>query len=162
MEDLYSNIIALLNEHNISYREFDHDPILSYEDAEREKQRLGWNGVESKNVFLKGANGQYYLYVTTQGKRVDFSQLKELTGTKTSIASEDDVRNVIMCVPGCVAPFGFCKEITIIIDPRIYEHTDYLFSPGVTTKTIQTNIQDVKSIFSCLPNKVITSTSRDI
>ena len=71
MESLYQNIIKLLNEHNIRFREYDHDPILSYNDAEKEQARFGWIGVESKNVFLKGNDKKYYLYVTTQGKRVD-------------------------------------------------------------------------------------------
>jgi Ala-tRNA(Pro) deacylase len=155
MESLYQNIIKLLNEHNIRFREYDHDPILSYNDAEKEKARFGWVGVESKNVFLKGNDKKYYLYVTIQGKRVDFSLLKSILGTKVSIASEEDVRNVISCTPGCVAPFGFSEDITIIIDPSIYEFSDYLFSPGVTTKTIQTNIQDLKNLFTHLPNKVI-------
>jgi len=81
--------------------------------------------------------------------------LKSILGTKVSVASEEDVRNVVLCVPGCVAPFGFSEDITIIIDSLIYEFSDYLFSPGVTTKTIQTNVQDLKNLFTDLPNKVI-------
>ena len=74
---------------------------------------------------------------------------------KLSIASEDDVRNVAECVPGCVVPFGFADHITLLLDKNIFQHTDYLFSPGVTTKTIQLNIQDTKILLSSLPNKII-------
>ena len=156
MNTLYENIITLLNDHTVRYHEYDHDPILNYADAEREASKFGWTGVESKNVFLKGADQKYYLYVTTQGRRVDFAQLKEVLDTKVSLASEEDVRNVALCVPGCVAPFGFSETITIILDPSIDECTEYLFSPGVTTKTIQTNMQELKNIFPHLPNTVIT------
>ncbi len=155
MKSLYENIIALLNEHNIPYQEYDHDPILNYDDAERERVKFDWKGVESKNVFLKGADGAHYLYVTTQGQRVDFAQLKEILKAKVSLASEEDVRNIALCVPGCVAPFGFSETITIILDPSIEECTDYLFSPGVTTKTIQANMQDLKALYSYVPNPVI-------
>lgn len=151
---LYDRIIRLLSDAHVPYDEYEHDPILSYEDAERERERLGWKGIESKNVFLKGANGAYYVYVTTQGQRVDMARCRELLGTKLSIASEEDVRNVIHCMPGCVAPFGFDEAITILIDPGIFHHTDYLFSPGVTTKTIRANVQDLKAIFERLPNRV--------
>lgn len=155
MTSLYERIINLLTTHNISYKEYDHDPIVSYEDAEREKNRLGWNGVESKNVFMRSADSAYYVMVTTAGKRVDFAGLKELLGTKLSIASEEDVRAVAECVPGCVVPFGFADHITILLDKSIFTHTDYLFSPGVTTKTVQLNIQDIKILLANLPNKII-------
>lgn len=83
MPTIYENIINLLRQHQIAYKEYDHEPILSYEDAEKEKNKFHWEGVESKNIF---------------------------------------------------------------------QFTDYLFSPGVTTKTIQTNIQDLKPIFENMVN----------
>ena len=155
MNSIYQNIITLLQKYQIPYGEFDHDPILNYDDAEREKKRFGWIGIESKNVFMAGNDGKYYLYVTIMGQKVDFKKLKELLGVKLSIASEDDVRNVINCVPGCVSPFGFDESIVILIDQTIWQYNEYLFSPGVTTKTIQTSIQDLKQIFENLPNTVI-------
>ncbi len=154
MTSIYQNIVDLLQKHQISYREFDHEPILNYEDAEREKKRFAWTGVESKNVFLSGSDGKYYLYVTVQGQKVDFKKLKDWLGVKLSIASADEVINVIHCVPGCVAPFGFDQSIIVLIDPLIFQHDDYLFSPGVTTKTIQANVQDLKKIWVDLPNEV--------
>ena len=77
MPSPYETIISLLNEHKVPYQEFDHDPILSYENAEREKAKFGWSGVESKNVFMKGNDDRYYLCVTVQGKRVDMKKFKE-------------------------------------------------------------------------------------
>ncbi len=152
---IYENIIALLKKYNIPYKEYDHDPILNYEDAEKQKKLLKWEGIESKNVFLKGADGRYFLYVTTQGQRLDFGKLKELLGTKLSLASDEDVRVVIECIPGCVAPFGFSKDIIVLLDKGIFKYDDYLFSPGVTTKTIQLNIKDIAPIFKEMLNNVI-------
>ena len=152
---LYETIMQLLHDYNIDYKEFNHDSILCYEDAEREKNKYGWEGVESKNVFLRGTNGKYYIFVTVQGKRVNFTQLKNLLKTKLSLASEEEVKNILSCVPGCVAPFGFSDEIYTVIDPSIYEYTNYLFSPGVTTKTIQLNVQDIKPIFDKLTNHLV-------
>ena len=155
VSSVYDAIIGLLKQHGVAYEEFDHEPILNYDDAEKQKQHFGWTGTESKNVFMKGGDGKYYVFVTFQGQRVDFKKLKEVLGVKLSIASEDDVRNVVQCVPGCVAPFGFSSDITILLDPTLFTHTDYLFSPGVTTKTIRTNVQDLKKVFDGLPNPVI-------
>lgn len=147
MSSVYENIIGLLKKHSVAYKEYDHPPILNYDDAEREKAKFGWQGIESKNVFMKGDDGKYYIYVTTQGQKVDFKKLKELFGVKLSIASSDDVVNVVQCVPGCVSPFGFSSEIVTLVDEKIFQHGEYLFSPGVTTKTVWLNLSDLKPVF---------------
>jgi Ala-tRNA(Pro) deacylase len=156
MAEVYDNIIHLLKEHEVAYREYDHAPILSYEDAEREKARHDWEGTESKNVFLRGADGHYYVFATVQGQRVDFSGLKALLGTKLSLASGDEVKEVSGCVPGCVAPFGFASDITIVVDPGLFKQDAYLFSPGVTTKTVCLEPAELTRVFSALPNRVLT------
>lgn len=155
MAEVYDNIIQLLKEHGVAYQEYDHAPILSYEDAEREKARHGWEGTESKNVFLKGADGRYYVFATVQGQRVDFSGLKALLGTKLSLASGDEVKEFSGCVPGCVAPFGFTPDITVVVDPMLFRQDAYLFSPGVTTKTVRLKPTELKRVFSTLPNRVL-------
>lgn len=156
MTDVYNRVISLLKEHGVAYREYDHEPILSYEDAEREKARHAWEGTESKNVFLKGADGRYYLFATVQGQRVDFGGLKTLLGTKLSLATGEEVSAHSGCVPGCVAPFGFGPEITIICDAVLFQQAGYLFSPGVTTKTIMLNAPDLRPVFAALPNRVLS------
>lgn len=155
MNHNYQTIVALLEKHQILYKEFDHPPILSYEDAEREKAIHHWEGVESKNVFIQGKSGKYYVFVTVFGEKVDFAKLKELLGEKCSVGERSEVEKITGCVPGCVSPFGFSEDITIIVDPKIFEYRQYLFSPGVTTKTIQVNIQDLKPVFEQLPNVVL-------
>lgn len=154
MQFLYYKIIGLLNLYQVPYKEYYHDPILSYADAERQRHTQGWHGIESKNVFLKDKKGNFYVYVTTADKKVDFETIKQITGEKCSLATHEEVKNVINCVPGCVTPFGFPEHVQIIVDKDIYQNDDYLFSPGVTTKTIQANIKDLKTIFENLPNKV--------
>jgi Ala-tRNA(Pro) deacylase len=152
---LYDNIISLLDQYSIAYIEYDHPPILSYEDAEREKANHNWQGIESKNVFMTDGNNKYYLFVTTQGTKVDFKQMKELTGSKLALASADAVRDVIHCVPGCVAPFGFDPQITTIIDKSVFSHDHYLFSPGITTKTIQLSPWDLLPLYEKQANTTI-------
>jgi Ala-tRNA(Pro) deacylase len=133
LSSLYDRIIGILQKYDVSFQEFTHEPILNYEDAEREKKRFGWNGAESKNVFMKGSDDKYYLFVTLQGVRVDFKQLKDILGVKLCIASEEDVKTVIHCVPGCVAPFGFSADIAIILDPAVFVQTfDDLPNPKIT------------------------------
>jgi Ala-tRNA(Pro) deacylase len=152
--DLHSHIISLLEQYHIPYTTYTHTPILSYEYAEREKANHHWQGIESKNVFMTDGNEKYYLFVTTQGTKVDFKQMKELTGAKLTLASSDAVRDVIHCVPGCVAPFGFDASILTIVDRNIFLHDHYLFSPGITTQTIQLCPWDLELLYLDQPNTV--------
>ncbi len=147
---LYTTIKSLLKQHNISHKEYDHEPILSYEDAEQQKGIHQREWVESKNVFLKSKKWEYLIFVTVQWEKVDFKFLKELTWEKYKLASDDDVKDVIMCVPGCVAPFGFGEDVLTVVDKKVYGYESYLFSPGVTTKTIQLDPSQLEVIFEGL------------
>ena len=37
MSTIYDAIITLMRQHGIAYQEYDHEPILNYEDAEKQK-----------------------------------------------------------------------------------------------------------------------------
>lgn len=152
--NLYNTIISGLKSNNIQYIEYDHDPILSYEDAEREKQKFNWEWVESKNVFMTNKKWKYFVFVTVQWEKVDFNKMKKITWEKLSIASWDEVKDIIHCVPWCVAPFWFSDDIMTIIDNKIFTFDNYLFSPWVTTITIQLNPKDLKVVFEGLKNKI--------
>ena len=149
---LYKKIIETLKQYNINYKEFDHDPILTYEDAEKEKNNHNWEWVESKNVFMNNKKWNYYIFITVQWEKVDFKKMKEITWEKLRIASNDDVKNIIHCVPWCVAPFWFNSKIFTIVDNKVFEFDNYLFSPWLTTKTIQFSPKDLKKILDDLDN----------
>lgn len=152
---IYNTIISLLEKHQIAYTEYNHSPILSYEDAEREKENHHWEWIESKNVFMTDGNGTYYLFVTTQWQKVDFKKMRELTGSKLTLASADDVHDKAHCVPGCVAPFWLGNTIFTLVDKNIFSYESYLFSPGITTKTIQLCPHDLMYLYQNQENTII-------
>ncbi|MDD5769407.1 MAG: YbaK/EbsC family protein [Candidatus Gracilibacteria bacterium] len=152
MTKLYNNIMDILKNNNVIFKEYSHGPILNYEDALREQQIHNWDGVESKNVFMTNKNGKYYIFVTFQGQKVDFKLLKDILGEKLSMCNEEEVRDIINCVPGCIAPFGFSYDILTIIDKRVFGLGKYLFSPGVVDKTIGMNSMDLQKIFNNTKN----------
>ncbi len=95
---------------------------------------------------------KYFLFATIQEQRVDFKQMKQITGEKLSLASNDEVIDIIHCIPWYVAPFWFDETISTIIDSSIFNHELYLFSPWITTETIELNPQYLKILF---PNDYI-------
>ena len=150
--ELSLQIIHTLSEYGILYKRYFHGPILTYEDAEREKAIHHWSWVESKNVFLTDKNGSYFLFVTVQWEKVDFQRMKELTGKKLSIASREDVTLYSWCVPWCVAPLLFDESIKTIVDSKIFQHEKYLFSPGVSTETLEIDPKWLRKVFESQKN----------
>jgi len=152
-----SNIKELLGLYSIDYKEFEHNPIVNYEDAKREKSIHNWKWVESKNVFMTNKKWKYFLFVTTMWQKVDFKEMKKLLGEKLSIASSKEVEDTACCIPWCVSPFGLKSEIFTIIDEKIFDSESYLFSPWITTKTVQLKSKDLLPIFESLENKIFVN-----
>lgn len=149
MKNLYDSIISILRKNKITYKEYNHWPILNYDDALKEKSIHNWNWFESKNVFMTNKKWKYYIFATWEGQKVDFKLLKEILWEKLSLCNDDEVRTIIDCVPWCIAPFWFSDDINILVDKNIFNLTwNYLFSPWITTKTIELNILDLKRIFN--------------
>lgn len=65
---MYNNIKNILKENHITFEEYDHEPILSFEKAKEIREKLQYTGVESKSLFIKDRSGNYYIFVTTEGK----------------------------------------------------------------------------------------------
>jgi prolyl-tRNA editing enzyme YbaK/EbsC (Cys-tRNA(Pro) deacylase) len=62
-------------------------------------------GAIAKSILLKGKNGNFYLVVCAGDKRVSTAKLKTLTGTKTRMATKDELYQVLNFKPGEVCPF---------------------------------------------------------
>ena len=155
LQETYQNNIELLKKRNINFKEFDHEPVFDYEAIEVIRKKFNLTGVESKNLFLKTKDNRYYVFVTTQNKRADFNKLKELLGTKVSLASKEDLKEQTGCEPGCAVPFGFNEDIIIIVDKEVFNHEKFVYSPGPPEKSIEITTKDLKIIFDNLKNKVI-------
>ena len=150
MTTVYETIMRLLRAHTIPYREFVHAPIYSYEDANREQKIHGWDGVESKSVLMTDKKGGYALLATRAGIRVDFAEIRALHGAKLSLASGDEVRDIALCVPGNIPPFGFPIGLATYVDTGIFALPRYVFSPGVPDRTIEVEPARLRPIFERL------------
>ncbi len=158
-QDLYNTNVSLLKKLNIPFKECTSEPVLSYETAEKVRNEHGLTGVESKSLFLRAKNGTYYMFISIEGNRADFDAIKELTGAKVSVASQEELKELTGCEPYCAIPFGYPEDIITIIDPAIYNHQRFIFSPGPTNKTIEIETKYIDSILEMLPNKQIKLSS---
>lgn len=152
---MYEEVISLLHKTNTIYEKFEHEPIFDYEADRLMRERLGLEGMPSKSLFLKGKDGSYYVFFTLEGARLDTKKLKELTGKRLSLISPDELRGVTGCAPGCVAPFGYTKDVNIIVDNAVYMYEKLLISPGVPQFTITLSTAELRKVLSTCENTVL-------
>ncbi len=153
-DQIYQILISLLDKNSVDYKLFSHKAALTYEDLAEVQKKAGFFGTEGKCMVLK-AGDAFVVYVTVQGKRVNFDAIKETLGVgKIRLATPEDLKEYFGAEPGCAYPFGFSADINIYVDPEIYEQEWFLFSPVFPTKTVQVRGKNLKRVFDTLPNKV--------
>lgn len=153
-ENVYLELIRLLDENKVEYKLFSHKAALTYEDLEEVQEQTGFFGTEGKCMVLK-VDDKFIAYVTIQGKRVNMDAIKDATNvSKVRLATPEELKEYFGAEPGCAYPFGFSKDIDVFVDPKIYEQEWFLFSPVLPTKTVQAKGLDLKNVFSNLENKV--------
>jgi len=151
---VYEKLIGLLDSNQVEYKLFSHREALTWDELEAVQKETGFFGTEMKCMALK-AGDQLIVYVTLQGKRVNFGSIKEeLDVNKVRLSTPEELNEHFGARPGCAYPFGFDSQYDIYVDPMIYEQDWILFSPVVPTKTVQAKGPDLKKVFSSLENKV--------
>lgn len=84
--------------------------------AETAAAKLGVStGQIAKSILLKGKNGSFVLVVCAGDKRIDSKKAKNLTGSKTRMATADELYDVLGFRPGEVCPFRE-SEVPFYID----------------------------------------------
>jgi len=161
MSTLYDRNIALLKSSGVTYREVEHEVVLSYETAARVRQRFGLTGVESKSLLLRLKDGRYCMFVSVEGKRADFNKIKDLVGSKPSLCTDEELVEQTGCVPKCACPFGHEERIILIIDSAIFNYAKFLYSPGIPERTVEIATADLEKIITGLPNPVVRYTANE-
>lgn len=152
-DDLYKNLITLLDDNNVEYKLFSHREALTYEEIEAVQKETGFFGRETKCMVLKG--DEFFVYVTLQGNRVDMEAIKNKVGAKkVRLALPEELKEHFGAQPGCAYPFGFDAKFNVFVDPQIFEQEWILFSPVLPTKTVQAKGSDLKKVFAALENKI--------
>lgn len=149
------NLLGTLDELGIEYRYVDHEPVVDYESARAVDEKYNLVGVESKNLFLKGKSGKFYVMVSVEGSRFDRRLMKELTGEKLSISTPEDLVSATGYAVGCAASFGYDQEITLLIDKSVFTYDTIICSAGIPTGSYVMKCEDLKKIYDQVNNQII-------
>lgn len=155
LEQIYRNNLVLLERLGVKYTQWQHEPILDFATDEKVALELGWTGTHSKSLFLKMKGGGYVLYLTDKDTRLDSKALKLTLGKRVSIVCNEEMTQVTGCVPGAVSPFDLPNHVIIVVDSRLYQHNEILYTPGLPDLTIGIAARDLRRVLTQLDNPLI-------
>ena len=156
-EQIEKNFYKTLKEHSQDYSTYEHEPVLDFVKAAEIAQQFGLTGKESKSLFIKGKSGKYYMYLTTEDKKMDSKQVKKLLGEKVNIVPSCEMVAILGCEPGCLPPFGYDKSVidTVIVDEELFNHERFVCSPGIPEITIEAETKYLRTLLESSYDRIL-------
>ncbi|MBF0278931.1 MAG: prolyl-tRNA synthetase associated domain-containing protein [SAR324 cluster bacterium] len=136
MQDIYE----LLDEHEISYEQYDHPALMTTADAQKFIPHLP--GAPTKNLFLRDKKGsRHFLVVVHDFKQVELKSLSEAIGSsRLSFGSPERLKKHLNIEPGSVSLLALSqdieKRVELFIDKPIWEAELLQCHPLINTRTL--------------------------
>lgn len=111
-------------------------------------------GIGCKNLFLKDAKKNLFLYTLPEDKRADLKTLPEKINSKRlSFANENDLQEYLGLTPGSVTPLGIINDkeqkVKVVLDKAL-KNKKVLIHPNRNTATVSIKYDDlIKFIKHC-------------
>ncbi len=158
--DVYTQLIQLLEQHGASYRLIDHAPEGQTESV----SQLRGNRLEqaAKCIILMVKLGKkvtrYVLAVVPGDARVDLNAVKALYGgTYIGFSSPDIAERLAGSVTGTVLPFAFNPELQLIVDPALLENEEMYFNAGRLDRSMVLKTKDYVALANPRVEHIIIS-----
>jgi Ala-tRNA(Pro) deacylase len=150
-------LLRFLDDNQIAYQVFEHEPVLTVEQAE-----VFWSeiaGTHCKNLFFRDKRGkQHYLVITEKSKPVSIDALNALIGNneKLSFASERRLTKYLNLAQGAVSPFGLINDaanhVIVLLDAELKNSEVINFHPNVNTATLSMSYDDFEKFLTLTGN----------
>ena len=113
------DILEVLKELDIEYELQEHKAVYTVDDLQ--DVFLEMEGIGCKNLFLKDAKKNLFLYTLPDNKRAYLKTLPEKINSKRlSFANENDLQEYLGLTPGSVTPLGIINDneqkVTVVLD----------------------------------------------
>ena len=143
--DMYTRLIAFLDENDGSYRLIDHP-----EEGRTElvsPMRGNELSQAAKCIVLIVKIGKkitrYILAVIPGDTMVDFQAVKSMLGsTYVSFASPDIAERLAGSVAGTILPFAFNDELELLVDPSLLENDEIYFNAARLDRSMVLGTRD--------------------
>ena len=150
-------ILEVLEDLNIEYKMQEHKPAYTVDDLK--DVFFNMEGIGCKNLFLKDAKKNLFLYTLPEDKRADLKTLPEKINSKRlSFANENDLQTYLGLTPGSVTPLGIISDkeqkVTVVLDKEL-KNNKVLIHPNRNTATISIKYDDLIKFIKHCGNKYL-------
>jgi len=138
---VYTALCSYLNEHQIVYRQVQHQ--ATYTSEESSLARGEDLSIDGKALLMK-VDDQFHLFVLSATKKCDSKKIKErLNAKKLRFANSEELFQLTELVPGSVPPFGHpILPFNLCIDESIIKNEKIAFNAGLLTESIVMQVAD--------------------
>jgi len=117
---LYADLTAL----GIAWTSLEHEAVFTVEESEAIHAALP--GAHTKNLFLKNADGTFWLVTVDHAKRVDLKALAGAVGAKKfSFGKAEDMERLLGVSPGAVTPLAAINDragaVRVVLDADLVD-----------------------------------------
>lgn len=148
---MQSELFNFLTSNNILYKQFEHPPIFTCEEAQTLAKDIP--GFATKNLFLLPKNSDAPLLVTLpEYKRLSIREFTNfLKLPKLSFAKEELLKEHLHVEPGSVTMMGLIfdhsKKIKVYIDKAVWEAGEVQCHPLINTATLVIQKDGLRKFF---------------
>lgn len=140
MVNPYEEIINLLKTNNIPYKETEHEPVYTSEQAAKVK------GISisqiAKSLILK-CEDNFIIVVLPGDRKLDSKKLKNLLKIKEfRFATPEEVKDKMGCEVGACYPFGNLIGLPTYVDNSLSKNKIISLNPGLHTHSIEIKWRD--------------------
>lgn len=140
----YEAILAILKTRAVDFKEIEHDPVYTSEQAAAIR---GFSlDAGAKSLLLKTKSG-FVLVVLSGSRKLDSKKIKTaLLTNKFRFATPEEVVECMGCKIGACYPFGSIARLKTYIDDSLMNQPVISFNPGVHHKSITLKLDDYLKI----------------
>ncbi len=138
--NVQESVVGILQRENIHFEVFHHEPVYTMEQAALVSGHKPEEGIKTLLIRTYKTKSAYdFALVVWRGDRqVNWSRVSDgLRIKKVSMASEEEVEQILGIKIGALTPFGYIQKLPVIFDKAILENITAYINPGRHDETLQ-------------------------
>jgi Ala-tRNA(Pro) deacylase len=158
--DTYTQLIAFLDQHGVSYRLIDHAPEGRTEIVSPLRGNVLSQAAKCIVLMVKIGKKvtRYILAVIPGDARVDLQAVKALMrGTYVAFASSDIAERLAGSVTGTILPFSFNPELELVVDPSLLENNEIYFNAARLDRSMVLKTSDYVAVAKLRLGRIVES-----
>ena len=150
-----NQLLKLLDEWEIVYKHYTHEPLISVKESKVIQERLFGNHKENghiKNLYLRDKKRNNILLVAYQDTIIDLKLLSEkIKMGRLSFGSPERLMQNLGVLPGAVSPFsminGVKKDVKLFLDNNLKSFKKIFAHPLENNQTIEIPVEQLEIFF---------------